>query len=81
VTTRIRRLGRHLSSKFDVGCTKTLGRWIKYNLDTGKAISIQNLGSISLQIYNEDSIIYFNLYDTFLMETGLNYDRVLSMIF
>merc|ERR1712226_984567 len=27
---------------------------------------------------NEDSIIYFNLYDTFLMETGLNYDRLLS---
>jgi len=53
-------------------------KWIKYNLDTGKAISIQNLGSISLQIYNEDSIIYFNLYDTFLMETGLNYDRLLS---
>ena len=56
--------------------TLTVFRWIKNELDLGRAVKIPNMGLISTQTYSDDSIIYFRFDDQFLELTDLMFEEV-----
>lgn len=69
-----------LGSNVEVGSCNNLNRWIRSELDLGRAINIPKIGTVSMQTLNEDLVVYFEFCASFFEEANMEYQAVYNWI-